>query len=366
MGIKLKRESRKQAQDEKYRIEFNHRLRCLTLLESIFSTHGDSSSSTIFENDGVVLMTLLPILKARRSLEKAISHDDIGKKGGLMSAKKALLERLTSIYKNKICKIKFVSKGDYDTTKSHALEIFNETKKSLSVMHCSCCSLALLLTLKQIDDFKDQCALVRTIYESAAEDWSTRKATKFHTVFFEDIITRFPELSRTVLVSSMIGATKNGRSLFLKSEAFRLLSKLFQLNSSDYSNESSVLKSLQESIPSGVTAVNDALENEDFRKSKRIGDVVKASENIVGFWIEHCEAIESSHQVWESLEIMSNRLASLSSITQNQGIKRICDKLVEDITNNKAKSEKAIGEASSKKDGNKTTKNKKKKRKSKK
>ena len=191
--IKMKRETRKQARGEKERIELAHRLRCLQLLENLFSSYGDNNASSIFENEETVLMMLLPILKVRRTLERAIANDDKTKKGGPLSEKKALLERISTILKTKICKTKLNVSENEEKMKKYAMELFREAKRSLSNLHCTCCSAAILLVIKCTQGLNLKCTIVKSVYEEAAEDWSTRRASKLHSVVFEDVISKFPK-----------------------------------------------------------------------------------------------------------------------------------------------------------------------------
>jgi len=191
--IKLKQDTRKKAVEEKERVEITHRLRCLSLLESLFSSHGSNSDSSVFENDSVIVMMLLPILKTRRKLEKAISYEKNTKRNGASSEKKNLLEKLSQIFRSKVCKTKSMSQVEHAMIDVTLLGTFEEAKKSLSSGHCSCCSSALLLLINFVDGIDKRCELVKKVYEDAVEEWSTRRSTKLHGVLFDDIITKFPE-----------------------------------------------------------------------------------------------------------------------------------------------------------------------------
>lgn len=368
--IKLKQETRKNALEEKERIEFTHRLRCVQLLESLFSSHGIDNNSNVFESESVVLMMLMPLLKTRRKLEKAIANEKNTRRGGASNEKKSLLEKISSLFKNKVCKTKSFTQADHAMLESTMLSIFGEAKKSLSLGHCSCCSFAFLLIIHFAEDFIKRCELVRKVYEDAAEEWSTRRATKLHGVLFDDIITRFPGIAKVVLVPFVTKAAQNGRSAFLKAEAFRYLSMLYNVPSKAQEGDSSSVDekastTLQSSASEAIAAINSAIEDEEFTKAKRVRDLLKASEKITQFCVEHSQTISTRRELSTCLSVLSSNLTTLSEKTQSSNIKTSCENLIKDISDfeKKVSSEVETNEVAESTQQSKTPKSTKKKKK---
>ena len=346
--IKLKQESRKQAQEVKERLEYAHRLRNVMLLESLFSTHGATTGSSddhdtpVFSNRNVVLGLLLPLLTTRRALEKAMAAEDSmhssKKSGGPMTEKKVLHEKLTPLIKNKICKTKVSSpvhehehehEEDKEALTNLANDILKEAKKSPSVGHCTCCSSALLFVLKCVQNKDD---VVQSIYQDAVEDWSTRKATKLHTILLEDFITRFPDMARIKLTPMLVKAATQGRSVFIKSETFRLLSQLYHhiniAGSASSEDDNSVESSLESNASDCVTAIHTALQDTDFTKAKRMHHVLKAAESL-GSFVSSCTLKSDAVALNENVTALCKTLTSLKESTQSEGIKKHVGKLME-------------------------------------
>lgn len=329
--IKLKRDTRKKAKDEKERMENAHRLRCFVLMESMFGGRNDSS---LFESGGVVLMSLLPILQTRRKLERAVNLAENGNKTALVAEKKSLCERLTTLLKSKIYKTKVVSKEKVEDIKMLASELLDEAKKGGSINHCSCCSHAILLLVKYVEDITEKCRFVQEIYAGALEDWSTKRSTKLHTNLFDDIISRFPIISRQSLLSPIIKAAREGRNTFLKTESLRLLSELYNTNaapSGDDSEDSSELSVLLSFAAESVAVINEVLQDEEVSKAKRVRDIINACERLVAFCTKHCTTTTKSDPLWTNLNTMSSQLDKVREETGSEKIQKICTTLKEQI-----------------------------------
>lgn len=187
--IKLKQDARKASQTERERIELGNRLRCAGLLDSLFAP-------TVFKSGWLpveaVLGSIVPILRSCKAIEKSIHADSSANAKKSLNEKKALLERLYSLMKDKISKFRC---SDGSSTEELALkassDIYEEMKRSPSLSHCTCCSVALITAVRCIPNVEDS-DVVKDIYGGAIDDWSSRKATKIHSCVFDNLINRIP------------------------------------------------------------------------------------------------------------------------------------------------------------------------------
>jgi urease gamma subunit len=161
------------------------------LVDTLLSNPGRQWTNLLQSN--VFMKMVLPLLQARKDLEKALersSANQLGKKSAASdSEKRALLERLTSLLKNKLCKIRW-SKGSQnqsDDAVDLLDELMNQARKSISTENLSCCSAALLATLKNMTDIDDMINASH-VYGEALTEWSTKRTTKLQTSLFDDFV----------------------------------------------------------------------------------------------------------------------------------------------------------------------------------
>jgi hypothetical protein len=185
--IKMKQEARKASQTERERIELCNRLRCSSLLDI---------STSVFKSGWLpteaVLGSIIPILRSYKAIAKSVQSSlSTGTKKS-MSEKKALLDRLSALVKDKISKFRC---SDSSTSEEIALkassDIYEEMKHSLDSAHCAVCSVALITAVRCIPNVEDN-AEVKSIYVGALDDRSSRKTTKIHACLFDDLIERMP------------------------------------------------------------------------------------------------------------------------------------------------------------------------------
>lgn len=187
--IKLKQEARKASQSERERIEFCNRLRCITLLESLFS-------ASVFKSGWIpveaVLGSIVPILQSRKAITKSIQAASSTSAKKSLNEKNAMVDRLSVLIKDKISKFRC---NDDDEAGKVALkaasDISEELNRSLNLEQSSCCSVALITAVRCIPN-AEGCEEVKQIYVNAANDWRSRKGTKIHACVFEDLIHRMP------------------------------------------------------------------------------------------------------------------------------------------------------------------------------
>jgi len=335
--IKLKKDARKAGLQAKERLELTNQLRCVVLLETLVVGGPTSSYSKVLRSD-VLLKTLIPMLKARKSLEKSLSSaQDIGKKAGVcVSEKRALLERMTSVLKTKICKMrlntvqwnKSIDVVEYSS--DLASKILMEVKKADDSNQSSCCSAALIMTLKSVSKPEDKVAAA-AVYSEAVKEWSTKRTTRLGSSLFEDLIHQGQSLAQAALAAPVAVATVDARSPFLKSEAFRLLGGLYGTAMNDSSEQIDGIKklgleSLIKAAPEVAKGVADSMKNDDMKKTKRIREILKSAEKLVSFATNHSI---SDKGFWETFQSLP--LNSFATETESHGVKNACEKLATEI-----------------------------------
>ena len=316
--IKLKQDSRKSAMRERERAVMAHQLRCISLLETLFS-----SKYGILLRSDTVLSSILPLLKARRELEKSISALAEGQgpgKGGL-NEKRSLLERITSVLKTKICKLK-INRNHEGSAVAAADSIIAEAKKSPNISHCKCCSTALMFVLKFATDVESK-ESIGSFYRLALTEWSTKKSSKLHSVLFEDAIIRFPAFAAMSFGGGLSAAAESGRSTFIKSESFRLLSLLYD------TKVDGIVLLLKSILTSSVNSVMVGLgEKDSMLTAKECRELLKLTESMISFAV----ASVSDKTTWELLNSLSPLLNSLAGKSKSDGVQKLCTKLVSSIS----------------------------------
>jgi len=343
--IKMKQDARKAGQNEREKVELSNRLRCLVLLETLFS-YSNSLKGTLVPTD-VMLMSLLPLLRSRRVLEKTVLSPPDEKKGHvLLSEKKALMEHLTSLLKNKICKTRATAMGSTNgqSIVDIAMEdVFCEARRSLSAAHCQCCSASLVLILKALPQPADAIKF-DTVYQTAVQEWSTRQTTRLNVCLFDDLLTKLPSIGKALLVSPIAIAAKESPKTYLKSESFRLMSSIFSNASNSESEESYCIEALKSSTHDALTAIEQALKSGELLKAKRARDVLKASEHVVSFICRH-GLLDISLQ--KTMDSLLEQYKALSKSSPSAGVKQICAKLAEDVGSELEKKQVEVGKPKS-------------------
>jgi len=341
--IKMKQETRKSVRMAKEKAYLSGRLRCAVLLEIALSAPLDCE---------VILMTLLPMLRSIRSLERSISgavsnETAEGRGSATVSEKRALRDRLEFFLKTKVCRTQKYdagkeSKGEaIDLHEKYiAEEILEEARKGVEKEHSSRCSLALITVLRMLVHKGDSaCVEVsKEIYTIAVKEWSAKKAKRLDVSLFDDLLNKLPRLARVVLPMPLSVAAKDGKSLFLKSESLRLLASLYKLPkldavSSTMDSDAEQGKLGQRALGDAAVAVTEAigaaLKDADLKKSKkRVRDILKAAESLVLFASSTVLVDEALGDVLCELSII---LQSTESDSHTQAVKSLCKKLTKDI-----------------------------------
>lgn len=177
-------------------------------------------------------------------------------------------------------------------------------------------------------------------------------------------------MAQILLSSSLCSASKNARSPFLKSEAFRLLSPLVGRSSTDSTGDHSEIEkkgldAVSQCCDDFVQSVVEAVQDPEMKKAKRIRDVLKTTEKLIEFLekisIDRAETIERLDSLHEELE-------KLKTASESQGVTLLCgsigtklDTLIKDAKARKASvATSVVAIDSKKKKNNKKKKGKKK------
>merc|ERR1712176_506253 len=224
MGIKLKQEARKASQTERERVALCNRLRCAGLLDSIFSESVFKSGWLPTE---AVFGSIVPILRSRKLVAKSIQASTSPNAMKSLNERNALLDRLSALVKNKLAKFRCSDNSAKELALKASSDIYEEIKRSLNAAHCSCCSVALITTVRCIPSVEDNDD-VKLIYAGAVDEWSSRKATKIRACVFDDLIQRMPSLASLILIEPLMAASRGAHSAFLKCESIKLLSAIYK------------------------------------------------------------------------------------------------------------------------------------------
>jgi hypothetical protein len=193
--IKLKQDARKAGRQALERLVFAKQLRCMLLLDTLLSNPGRQWGNLL--QSAALAKIILPLLQARKDMEKAIekaSANQLGKKAAVSdSEKRALVEKLTSLIKTKVCKLKWSrdKQPSSDDVTELSVDLMNQVRKSTSTEHASCCSSSLLTMLKSLTNVDDMIEASR-VYSDALREWSTKRTTKLPTSPFDDLIQHLP------------------------------------------------------------------------------------------------------------------------------------------------------------------------------
>jgi len=329
--IKLKQETRKAGQQAREKIEMAHRLRSTFLLELLFGRF--DAWSRVFRTE-ILSSTLLPMLRLRNKLEKSLNKPIASSIKAGSGEKQALLDRLSTLLTQKICKIKVASLPmaeplAADVASEFISKILGEMRRADSKEQFSCCSNCFVFLLRSTGGVVSASHLVTTCKEAVVE-WSTKRTSKLQASLFDDLIDHIPGLSQRLLLEPLCKASREARSPFLKSESFRLLTLLFSKKSIEMKAEDN---------PDQVhviflAAVEAALKDEEMRKTKRVRVVLKALEKFTaGLSPLSPESRAKLATIWGLLVKFGEG--------ESEGVSAICTKLVGEIEGKMAEPKKA-------------------------
>jgi hypothetical protein len=330
--IQLKQEARKAGQKAKERLELTRQLRCTVLLEALLSGKADGWG-TLLRID-TVLQIGVELLQYYRELEKSLSK--AGERGmDQTGEKKAMFDRISLLIKGKLLKTKVAtlkwSTGlDAETfTRGIMTTLYKAARSSDSKDHRNLCSNVILLLIRATGKGDDK-LLLANVYSDAVQEWASKRTTHFESSFFDHLIHQAPTVAQASLPRALASAAISARSSFLKSESLRLISQLYnpKLSSSDGELGELATANILDASNGVLQAIVSALKDEEMKKSKRIKEVLKAAEKVSSFLIATHPSVPFDG---ETLVQLKTLLTALRDETNNQGVRKSCDKVIEDI-----------------------------------
>jgi hypothetical protein len=280
--IKLKQEARKAGQQAREKIEVSNQLRCTLLIEILLGR--PDAWNHLFR--GSILEMVMPILLHRKRVaamvQKAI---DSGAKIGT-GEKKALLEKLTSLIKQKLCKLRLLSMPGASPVNAESGEkllkqILTEARKAKDKEQVSCCSSCSIFVLRAMKSTPEMTFIVSREYGQIVLEWSTRRSRGAS--MFEDLINQMPTMAQATLIPSLLKATFESRSLFLRIEALRLLSLLFATTPDQSASELDKLaaSAVKDSENDLIEMLTRSLHDESMATPKTVRTILKSIEKIL-------------------------------------------------------------------------------------
>jgi hypothetical protein len=328
--IQLKQDARKAGKLARERMEIARQIRCTLLLETLVVGKPDGWGSLL--RTDVVLQLVIPLLSYRKNLEKAISKGTRKGSESGVSEKRSLLERITSLLKTKIFKMKFSSiewTESFDVSAfaaEYASTLITQAKDIVGTDHRSLCNSGLIAMLRAIPD-TDQKLKAAEVYAEAVHEWATKRTSRLEVTLFDQLIHQSPVLAQAVLVESLSAAAVTARSNFLKSESFRLLSLLYnpKLNSNTSSLDNSAVQTLVKAADSVLESVVASVKDPEMKKTKRIREVLKTAEKVIAFL---ASSTVSNHALpSKRMSELAKSLDQVKDNSESQGVKSDCDKL---------------------------------------
>lgn len=192
--IKLKLEARKAGQSKREKAELSNQLRCLPLLDTIFT-----SSKRYVLPTKITLMVILPLLRTKTILHKALiaaENSVSSKKGSSVPEKRVLMQKIIEFLMKKVCKMQFRDeKSSLDACQLLATQIMSESNLVADAEHSELCSSLLAVVVKAVggnEDMDVSKTLVQSIYGRAATEWSQNKKSKLNISIFEKLMGKCP------------------------------------------------------------------------------------------------------------------------------------------------------------------------------
>lgn len=191
--IKLKQDARKAGKLVRERIEISNQLRCTFLIELLFGR--PDAWNRLFRGD-VVLRIVTPMLKHRKKMEKSLDKSNGNRSKSGYSEKKALVDKLTSLVKMRICKLKLSSMPiealiDVESASKVVDAIVDELRRATSKEHASCCCSAIVFVLRSVPTGTDSVSPGSAL-GAAVQEWSTKRTTRLESFIFDYLIENVP------------------------------------------------------------------------------------------------------------------------------------------------------------------------------
>lgn len=327
--IKLKQEARKAGQKAREKIEISNNIRCVILLESLLMGKPEGWGSILSPN--LILSATVPLLERRRSLERDLSKLAEGGKDSVAGEKRGLLDRITSLLRQRVLKarVSSLSWSSKANPKELVLDLgqtlVKQAKEKNSKEHSVLVSALLAFVVKALPD-SEKVETAKEIYSHAVEEWSSKRSNRLQAKIFEDLIHQASGLSLSVLAQPLANAAGTAKTAFLKTESFKLLTlllnpKLHQV--SGYKEEDKVDILTRHTVDAVINACASALQDTEMKKAKRAREVLKTLARSLDFSeFSECSPTPSS------VKDVKASLQSFCLDSESQGLKAVADKLM--------------------------------------
>jgi len=308
--IKLKQDARKAGQQARENIEVSNQLRCTFLLEILLGR--PDAWNRLFRSN--ILEMVVPFLRHRKRVGTLVQKAlESGGKNGI-GEKKALLDRLSVLIKQKLCKLRLLSMpfatpiGIVPATEL-LKQIINEAKKAKDNEQMSCCSTCLVFVVRSMPSSPEAVSVISDEYGQIVREWATRRSRGAS--LLDDFISHMPTMAQATLVTSLNEAAREARSPFLKVEAFRLLALLFAVKTDPASSAVDRLahEKIRKSQEYLLQTFQHTLQDEEMRKPKRVRIVLKALEKVLPCLTGplSLEALTSLRTTQEKIETLTGK-----------------------------------------------------------
>lgn len=271
----------------------------------------------------------MPLLGHRKKVGKMTQKAfESGVKLGT-GEKKDFLHELNCLIKQRLFKIRlssmpFAGPVDIDAATNLFRQIMKEANKSKEKEQLSCCSSCLIFLLRMMPSSPEFISLASTEYGNVVDDWSKKRSIRGS--LLDDLISNMPAFAQASLLASLNRATYEGRTTFLKVDAFRLLSLLLANKPNTGASEIDKVAhaKIHESQDNLLTTINNALKDEEMVKPKRVRTIIKALEKILP-----CMSSPASQ---EALDLLENIKAKINELGEKHvGLNNYSAKIVEQI-----------------------------------
>ena len=323
--IRIKQEARKAGQMARERIEMSKHLRSSILLETLLNGKPDGWGALL--RTEYVLEMSFSMLRYRRELERSLV------KAGKMEERRGMAEKITTLLKTKLFKLKHTDRQWIEPSKSGevcttiAANILSLMKGNVSKEQRSCCSLGLVALVRSAPDAPAKVE-IGAIYNEITEEWSNKRTTRLESDVLEDFIQLCPIVAQTTLCAPLAAVVASTRSSYLRIEASRLLALLYNPNlnpmTSEFEKDASdtVRKSLDPTLEAFTVALADA----ETKKSKRGKEIMRALAKILSFVTAISATVPT--KLTSKLKV---QLEKLRVDTESHPLEDACNKLLKQV-----------------------------------
>jgi hypothetical protein len=271
--IQMRKQNRKQGLLQAKRQELIVRSRAIDILEVFIHRNEDTS---------ILLPMFFPLLFCL----KKITNSSIVQS---LQEGRTFEQRVRSVIENKLCKAKFsiVVEGEEEISvfvesTSELLQFIVKCLRSASVPMRATATQCFLCVSRGVisGGMKPTVDLLSSSFKELLVEYFNKKNCRVPVKIVDEMFSRFPDFCTSSCLEEMIQAGASAPSLFLRTDAFRLLSSVLRKNSSLVaSTQQLLLDHLNDMV---VCTSNTILSNEDM-KAKRMKSILQFAKDLAQF-----------------------------------------------------------------------------------